>query len=160
MWATPSTNQCALRPRGSTGRERADELAIRGALAQATRTPARRRRAVPRVRVDDVPAAAAPWPAQEAARGGSCARDARLHGAPGDLTEPGLELGHHLAADDGTRRVPVPLPRLDLADRAQPAGTGQACDVPAGDRERVVPRAQRVRRSVILVDSRATLDTP
>ena len=38
-------------------------------------------------------------------------RHASDHRASRDRAQPGLELGHHLAADGGARAVPLPLPR-------------------------------------------------
>ena len=84
LWTASSAKQRAVASRGGAGRDRADEFALRRAVTEAAGSSARRRRAVPRVRVDDVPGAAPTRSAHEAADYGAHARDSRIHGAPGD----------------------------------------------------------------------------
>src|SRR5205814_6977900 len=72
-----SAKQRAVTRRGGTGRDRADELALRRALTEAAGSSARRRRAVPRIRVDDVPNAAPTRSAHEEADYGADARGPR-----------------------------------------------------------------------------------
>jgi transposase-like protein len=89
-------------------------------LAQATGPLPCRRGRVLGVGIDALSAAAAAWPARPGAADSPRRRAAREANPSRDRQESGLELGHHLASDDGARAVPVPLPhhgRLEPAHR-------------------------------------------
>src|SRR5437660_12936911 len=78
MRIASSAKQRTVTGRGGTDRDRADELALRRALPEAVGSSARRRKPVPRVRVDDVPNAAPTRFAHEEADYAADARGSRI----------------------------------------------------------------------------------
>ena len=80
-------------------------------VAETTGATAGGRRPLSRVGIDHLSSTATIWAAGEEACPESNTCHPSMHDSQSDWPEPGLELGHHLAPDDGARRIPPPVPR-------------------------------------------------